>query len=501
MGTHKTVNTGEQTRHPANWQWSFFALLQAFNLYQLVTHSMWRDELQTWSIVLESSNIKELLFNIRYDGFPLLWYLSLWGLSFISTSPLLMQLFHFACSCTTQLIIMTRAPFSGNVRLAIVAGYYISFEYCIISRAYVLGVLLVFTFCAFKSWLGERPLIKGCLLGILSNTSVYGAIISLAFAADEVLSMIKNCSARESSRTGTRAHILKFFFSYALLLSLAIAVMIPREGGNYAPGWDLAPGFEKLLHTCCRVIISLVPIPEPKTSFWNSLLLLDADPWVAVTAAIVLFFSVWLLLRHSARYLTVFLMGFLGVWIFSAIKYSGYARHTGIIFILLIACLWCAKERTIEKHASSSLIAGAVLWCILGANLLAWGMASYYHMKYDFSGSREMSRIIRQSGKETYPVIADLDGAASAVAGYLKRPFYYVTNRKLQTFIRWNNERADSGPMRTLMYAQEIASRHGSTVFLLLNYPLTDFGNIRFIARTTDSIVADEVFYLYEYGR
>lgn len=462
---------------------------------------MWRDELQTWSIVLESSNLQELLFNIRYDGFPLLWYLSLWGLSFISTSPLLMQLFHFACSCTTQLIIMTRAPFSGNVRLATVAGYYISFEYCIISRAYVLGVLLVFTFCAFRAWFAERPLMKGFVFGLLANTSVYGAIISLAFAADELLSMIRNNNARESSGTGPRAHILKFFFTYSLLLSLAIAVMIPQEGGNYAPGWDLSPGFEKLLHTCCRVIISLVPIPEPKISFWNSLILLDTGPWVAVPAAIVLFFSVWLLLRHSTRYLVVFLMGFLGVWIFSAIKYSGYARHTGIIFILMIACLWCAEAGNPENRTSASRIAGITLYCILGANLLAWGIASFYHITYNFSGSREMSRIIRQSGKGTYPVVADLDGATSAVAGYLKRPFYYVTNRKLQTFIRWNDERADSGPMRMLMYAQEIASRHDSAVFLLLNYPLMDFGNIRFIAKTDDSIVADEVFYLYEYVR
>lgn len=489
----------EQTQYPAIWQWLLFVLLLTFNLYQLLTHAMWRDELQTWSIVRESSSLPELLHNIRYDGFPLLWYLLLWGLSFITASPLAMQLFHFVCAAISQLLIMTRSPFSGKVRLAMVAGYYFSFEYCTISRAYVLGVLIIVIFCAFNAWFEARPLAKGALLGLLANASVYGAIASLAFAADELLTSVttRNWTA---SPHATFSRIVRFTLPYALLLAAAVAVMIPAPGGNYAKGWDFAPSFEKVLYSGCKTLISLAPLPEIKQTFWNSLLLLDSGIWPAVTTSAVLLLAVWLLLRPSPRYLAVFSFGMLGVWIFNIIKYSGFVRHTGIVLILLFACLWCTENE--HPHPALAWMRTVALRAILGINLAAWAIAAYFHATVPFSGSREMAQIIRQSGREAYPVIADLDGATSAVAGYLQKPFYYATNRKLETFIRWSEDRSSqSGPMRSIPLAQEIAAQNNSTVLLLVNYPVVDGGNIRFIARTADAIVSDEVLYLYEYVR
>jgi hypothetical protein len=86
------------------------------------------------------------------------------------------------------------------------------------------------------------------------------------------------------------------------------------------------------------------------------------------------------------------------------------------------------------------------------------------------------------------------------VAGYLGRPFVYVTNGKAQTFIRWNRERVESGPMDVLNLVQNLTVSNNGKTLLLLNYPL-EFGSARLLARTRDAIVSDEVFYLYEYER
>lgn len=489
----------EQTRYPALWQWLLFALLLTFNLYQLLTHAMWRDELQTWSIVRESSSLPELLHNIRYDGFPLLWYLLLWGVSFITASPLAMQLFHFVCAAISQLLIMTRSPFSGMVKLAMVAGYYFSFEYCIISRAYGLGVLIIVIFCAFHSRFEERPLAKGALLGLLANTSVYGAIASLAFAADELLTSLTTRN-RTTSPHSAFSRIVRFTLAYAPLLAAAVVVMIPATGGNYAKGWDFAPSFEKVLYSGCKILITLIPLPMIKPTFWNSLLLLDNGIWLAIMTGGAVLFAVWQLLRPSPRYLALFSVGCLGVWIFDVTKYSGYVRHTGIVLILLVACLWRTENE--RPYPAIARIRSVALWAILSINFAAWIIAAYFHATVPFSGSREMAQIIRQSGREALPVVADLDGATSAVAGYLQKPFYYATNRKLETFIRWSEDRSSqSGPMRSIPLAQEIAAQNNSTVLLLVNYPVIEVGNIRLIARTAEAIVGDEILYLYEYER
>lgn len=491
------MNPEEKKRNPAYWQWLLFGLLVCFNLYQLLTHAMWRDELQTWSIVRESASLPELLHNIRYDGFPLLWYLLLWVLSPITASPHAMQLFHFSAAAISQLLIMTRSPFSGTVKLAMVAGYYFSFEYCIISRAYVLGVLIIVIFCAFHAWFEERPLAKGILLGLLANTSVYGAIASLAFVAGEQLTAF-TCRHRTAARTSTSSRIGRFAFAYTPLLAAAVVVMIPAQGGNYADGWDFSPSLEKVIYSGCKTLISLVPLPEIKQTFWNSLLLLDSGVWLAVMTSATLLCAVWLLLRPSPRYLAVFSVGALGVWIFNITKYSGFVRHTGIVLILLVACLWCMENE--HPQTARSSLKSVALWVVLSINLAAWMIAAFFHATVPFSGSREMAQIIQQSGREAYPVVADLDGATSTVASYLQKPFYYATNRKLETFIRWSVERSSqSGPMRAIPFAQEISVQHNSNVLLLLNYPVIEMGNIRFIARTADSIVEDEVFYLYEF--
>src|SRR5512138_1715627 len=90
----------------SRWQWALFVLLQLFNLYQVLHHAMWRDELQIWSVVRESPTLPQLFHNMRYDGFPPLWYICLWFISLVTSAPMAMQLFHFACSFAAQFLVM-----------------------------------------------------------------------------------------------------------------------------------------------------------------------------------------------------------------------------------------------------------------------------------------------------------------------------------------------------------------------------------------------------------
>ena len=494
------ASNGSKSRSVTRWPWILFGILQCFSLYQLFNHAMWRDELQVWSIVRESNSLSELFRNMRYEGFPPLWFLCLWGLSFIFTSPLAMQLFHYSCSLAAQLLLMTRAPFSGTMKLAIIAGYYVGFEYSIISRVYVLGMLLVFLFFSFQEWLDEHPVIRGGILGLLANTTVYGAILSLAFVADNIREAYgrRRTGAAAGNRSGMGMTWL--ILVYGILLIIAVAFMLPPDNGTYASGWSLQPDLTDKFYLLGRNLISLIPIPVPKIDFWNSLAAFDAGMWIAIPASIAVICAIWYALRDAVRYLLVFIMGFLGIWLFSVVKYAGTLRHAGAAMILFIACLWGAAESTAEKPGAHSPARNIAVWFILGANIVAWSIASYYHVRYNFSGSREMTQIIERTYGNRLPIVADTDYATSSIAGYLGRPLYYAANRKTQTYIRWNAERTEGGgELDTLAFADAL-SRNTRRVLLLLNYPLSS-GSARLIAKTRDAIVKDEVFYLYEYGR
>jgi hypothetical protein len=483
-------------RNIITWQWFLFGLLQAFNLYVLLNHAMWRDELHTWSMVRNSSTLMDLFYNMRYEGFPPLWFIALWGLSFLSSAPLTMQLFHFACSLVAQLLVMFKAPFSLKMKFAIIAGYYISFEYCIISRAYVLGVLIIFIYCSFDEWLSSRPLARGTILGLLANTSVYGSILSLAIVVNDIVEVIisKNTNCFGSSRK-----LGQFLLTYGLFLSVAITFMVPPADSFFAVGWDFKPPVLKTFALFCRSLICLLPVPVAKVTFWNSLYFFEVGAKVAFLVSMGIIALLWFALRSSPRYLRLFAIGFIGIWTFQVIKYIGYVRHAGTVMILFIACIWLAAKSSKINGSPASFFSQIAIWVILAMNLVAWGMASYYHFRYDFSGSREMAQFIRNYNN-TLPIVADIDYATYSVAGYLDRPFYYARKGKLESFLLWNTEGKNNvGRKAALRLAQKVSGDESSDILLLLNYPLMH-PKARLLTRTTNpTIVEDEYFYLYHY--
>lgn len=489
----------QDNRAKITWYcWGLFILLQLFNLYQLLHHAMWRDELQTWSMVRESGTLPELIHNMRYDGFPPLWYICLWFFSRFTAAPLAMQLFHFTCSFAAQLLVMTRAPFTVGIRLAVIAGYYFSFEYCVISRAYVLGVLLVIVACAYRTWLETRPLLRAFVWGTLANTSLYGAILSLAFMGDEALSFIRAWrSGHDGRQFGWRVPA-GFLTIYGILFGAAVACMLQPADGTYMRGWNLHPSLMELVYPFFLNLVFLVPIPLARPTFWNTLALIDFSAfqlWMIIPSGAAILCLVWLALRSSPRYLLLFMVGVVGIWIFTFLKFYGFVRHMGAEMVLFVACIWLSAA---ERGAGTAQGKSWAIRLILGLNILAFGMASYYHLRYHFSGSREMARVIEKLGPGRSLIVADADYAASPVAGYLNAPLYYPSNRKAQTYIRWNRERTGGGIHDALAFAGELSAGRGLGVLLLLNYPL-ESGPVRFLASTSTAIVDDEIFYLYEY--
>src|SRR5689334_1095494 len=68
------------------------ALFFLVNLPRLLSHGMWRDELQAWLIARDSASVGDLFFNLRYEGHPGLWHILLWLLSRLTTNPLAMAI-------------------------------------------------------------------------------------------------------------------------------------------------------------------------------------------------------------------------------------------------------------------------------------------------------------------------------------------------------------------------------------------------------------------------
>src|SRR5262245_41361569 len=117
-----------------------FALVTAFGIR---AHTLWFDELQAWNIARASGSLGDLAHNLRYEGHPILWYLPLFALTRVTGNPHAMQVLQWLIAVATSALVVFRAPFRLVVRVALLAGYFLAFEYGVFSRSYGLGALLL----------------------------------------------------------------------------------------------------------------------------------------------------------------------------------------------------------------------------------------------------------------------------------------------------------------------------------------------------------------------
>lgn len=494
--------TRQSAVYNVNWTWGVFILLSGFNFWQLCHHVMWRDELQAWMIAVESRpSLVELWFNMSYEPQPGLWYLLLWLLSHLSTDPFLMQLFHFLCGTAAALLVMIYAPFSVFVRLLIVMGYYVSFEYLLISRNYVLGMLMIFLFCSSYDRLSRKPVAGGILLGLMANTSTYGAIISLALWGGLIADLLtrREPSPDERGRINERAFTLSASY-FALLLASCILIAFSR--GDFAASWDFHFDLHKLLMVLFYQVLSIIPVPDFIVTFWNTLYVINShNIWVIFFSFLAVTACIGMIVSRTVIGAGVFLFGLSAMLALQYTKLFGFVRYSGHLFLLFLACVWLGygpwKSRTVSGLFTS--VSKKLFMILLASHVIAAVVAGYYHANNPFSGAKEMAAFIRENKYDSRPIIGHINYTATTVSAYLGRKIYHVTTGKPESFVRWDRDSLKEVKRReVLTFASSVGASEGQSPLILLNLPCDD-DRLRLIKKTAETaIVWDENYYLYE---
>ena len=263
--------------------------------YGLARHVMWFDELQAWNIARASHSIGGLYRNLRYEGHPIAWYLALYALTRVTGDPRAMQLLELAIVAGSFALVLFRAPFSVPVRVLIVAGYCLGFEYGVISRGYGLGVLaLLLVLVALAR---PRPAWGLALAAVtlLAWTSLAGAVLTVALAGAVALD------------PGPRSAPRRRFVLGGLLVATASALtcLPPSDFHAFTPSLGNfatigGSGVTRFVDATTGIWRGLIPIPA-RLGGWNSQLLdrLPAAPWLQALASVVLFALVLAALPRS----------------------------------------------------------------------------------------------------------------------------------------------------------------------------------------------------------
>ena len=249
-------------------------LFLAVGAYTTSHHEMWRDEIQAWLLARDSASVFELFAHLKYEGHPGIWHLCLMPLTRITHSPVIMQVFHLLIATITVYLFVRYAPFNRFQKFLFCFGYFVLYEYAVLARNYALGLFLIIVFCILFSERYRRFIWVGCVLFLLSHTSVHALIltITIGFAlCCEYLyrNWLSKPLAEEIQAIDDKKSIWIGFALIGIGIITAILQLNPPADTGFAVEWRFGYDPTELSNVIKLISRALLPIPEFSLNFWN----------------------------------------------------------------------------------------------------------------------------------------------------------------------------------------------------------------------------------------
>lgn len=482
----------------------------------IVRHEMWLDELHAWMIARDSVSLSNLLSNSRYELHPKFWHLCLYVLSRFSHNPVVMQIFHLMLATGVIYTFAKFSPFTKVQKVLFSLGYFPFYEYAIISRNYVLGILFIFLFCAFFQTRTKSYIILSIFLGILSNTSVYGLIIALTLGGTllvEYFFFKRSISFLLFPKKKLDITISILIFTLGIVV--AIYQVIPPPDSAFKANWLIGLHKNAALGAIATIWRSYVPIPNFFTyNFWNTNLLIEGlsgSRFSYVLSLGLFVFCITLFLQKPIA-LFLYLSGTFGMLLFTyCTQYGGFfLRHHGHLFILFIASLWISsyynqsqisihflKRMSIFSNKYKTYFILTLLCVHLTAGLFVFSM----DLLYPFSANKEVAEFIENQQLNNKLIVGNY--IASPISAYLDKKIYFLETQQLGSFTLWTKSWIDKrwDKHSHLKSISKVLTLKQEGFLLILDYDFpskTPNFRLKKIAEFNNSIVLDHgYYYLY----
>ncbi|NEQ96707.1 MAG: hypothetical protein F6K30_08290 [Cyanothece sp. SIO2G6] len=486
-------------------------LFATLGLIGILHHDMWRDEMNTWLIVRDSASVGEMLGYVNYQGHPALWALLVASVQQVWHHPIAMQLLHWALGTGAIAIFWLHSPFSRWQKVLFTFGYIPFYEYFLISRPYVLGMLCLFLFCAVYPTRKRTYIWVAIALGLMANSHAFAAIISLAAAITLGLEWVLDAQHRSAYLAQAKRYDL--WLSFVIiggLYGFAFVILNPpidsaNVGGR--DGWNLVWESRRFFRVLGRLLGAYTLI-IPNSRRWLDLILCDI---VGISMAVIMGMK---LMRDRTSFLFFTLAtGFLLSFFY--LRFMGHGtRHYAFVYLILMAALWLAQDhfgppwysiKTIKilgRKFSLETAYSLLLSLILSVHLVGGLYRFTLDLSVPFSAARATAVYLQKSNLNDEFMVASPDTNMAALAGYLDRQLYYPELQGLGSFTIFQQGRRIAVNQRDILrQIRTLIPTIGTCrVVLVLVEPLeTELPrlDIEPLAEFTDSWHRSERMYLY----
>lgn len=337
----------ENKKKHFQWEWLVFGIFLLAYIVVTVFHEPWFDEAEAWQIA-KCASLKEILFvNPHYEGHPPLWHLILripicLGIPYEIGLKVITGIF----SSISVWLIIFKAPFSKYVRYMLPFGYFIFYQFGVISRPYCMMVLAFLLIAISFKKRNEKPIFFILSMAFLCLTSAYGILLAGGIAIAWVIEIIcdKSWASFSDFWKDRRVYELIVLFFFALWL---IYCIVPSENTRaiFEKGNTIGFDITSVLYTFF-VMIPDCFLTSINQGYFGELSV--SIPVVISCAIMELFILFIVLYQIKTKKIKFFLIPLFIFAIFFAFVYNN-VHHIGAIVCLFIFALWISFEEKQER--------------------------------------------------------------------------------------------------------------------------------------------------------
>jgi hypothetical protein len=500
-----------ESRSPRLWlsvaATAVFLLLAGFGALR---HEFWRDEMQAWLIARDAAGVPGIVEQAHYEGAPPLLPLVMRPVALLSHRPEAMQALNWILAGCTFFVVFHFFPLGLIPRALFILNYYLLFEYGIVCRNYLLGILALFVACLLFHSKRGRPWLFSAALVVAGLASVHSLIVAVAMATafwgGKWWRIFANRRRQDGGVEALDHGPLALFAAGA---AWAAYSMMPRADTFYSPavGWSFGWDPTKLARVAWAFVCSHFSWPRPPGFFWIPSWhtpFPSFDDRVAFVYSASLLIGIVICLRRRIEALVFYFVSVAGLFLFLYSKYLGFTRHTGFFFISFFLAYWLAQAKapTLESGAARWINRFAALGLI--AMLTTQAITGVWALREDasrpFSCGKAAAELLKSRHLDQAFIAVGPDWAGSPLAGYLDRTLFYPQGRRYGSYTLWDTRR-EEGLSDAEVLQRAIFEARGRQMVIALDHPLAaedlEIHGISTLAHIGGSMTPFEDYFLF----
>ncbi|KAA9324941.1 hypothetical protein [Adhaeribacter soli] len=400
-------------------------------ILKIAHHEMWFDETESWLIARDSNSLGELLVNKQFESHPNLWYFILYGITRFSHNVYLMQVLHVVLATGAVFLFLRYATFPFFTRVLFCLGYFIFYEYSVITRLYALGLLLLFGACAlypyrYKYWLWFCLLLCLAAQANLFAAMIAGGIVLICFF--EYLKPTENKLLINSFKLWSGLLLLFSGFLYSMLSM----VKHPNHSVQFSPEFSGKILVKKIGY----FFNAFFPVAPFRITFWQTNIVESSH--VKVLCSLLVLGFIFYYFRRRKHFFFTYCCILLAMMAFFFLLYNGSLRHHGHMFMLFAVLAWLYNSELQRKNAAftdrqyKDKTATWLLNLLLFIHVFGGLQATAYDLKYKFSANEDLAAYLDTHFEAGTFITGTSEIATSPLAAYskkFKKLYYYDTMR------------------------------------------------------------------------